>query len=459
MAAIPFRAADWGEGTEELLWFDSPAEAVASMDATFGRYLPAQFARWDDLATDEGMAHLCVSGVGGWYLRAARTAEESGHPVPEGATMECSLEYLYKYEVRPTWIRYGHTAYLGAPAGDGSALPGPLLGVWSCHHQRLVLPGDELWGHAKLGFRSSLGMSLTCKDHLAHLHWIKANGLHNAAREALSPDHPVRRLLKQHYYGTGEINFSSKDMLLPVGQFAHRTFALSDAGWVSYFTDVVRDFKYESLPQSFAARGLPQSFLDAWPVSADGLRLWNCIGAYVRSFISLFYPSGDAQVAADAELVAFWAHFEGQIDQGWCLPPLSFDSLVTLLTDLIWWVTGGHEFVGAIVEYLTPPDGLPGKIIDGRCDVDVQTYAQALVIIALTGIGQPSLMSDWTHLFHVPSWPKDVQQSALEVVRQFQSNLASCADEAEALNDTREKRGERKFVAFNPRLLETSVSI
>ena len=46
------------------------------MDAAFGRYLPAQFARWDDLGSDEGMAHLCVSGVGGWYLTAVRNAEE-----------------------------------------------------------------------------------------------------------------------------------------------------------------------------------------------------------------------------------------------------------------------------------------------------------------------------------------------------------------------------------------------
>ena len=56
--------------------------------------------RWDDLGSDVGMAHLCVSGVAGWYLRAARSAEESGHPVPDGAVMECNLEYLYKYKVR-----------------------------------------------------------------------------------------------------------------------------------------------------------------------------------------------------------------------------------------------------------------------------------------------------------------------------------------------------------------------
>ena len=449
----------WDEANEELLWFESPMEAVAAMDASFGPYLPSQFARWDDLGSDEGMADLCVSGVGGWYLTASKPTEEAGHEVPEGSAMECNLEYLSAYETRPTWIRYGHTAYLGPPPDQNSSLPGPLLGVWSCHHQKLLRPGDDLWEHAKMGFRSTLGMSLTCRDHLAWLHWIKANGLHNAARETLAADHPVRRLLKQHYYGTGEINFSSKDMLLPLGQFAHRTFGLTDDGWISYFSDVVRDFKYESLRENIEKRNLPESFTKHWPVAADGLRLWDVMKDYIGGYLLIFYPEGDAQVATDSDLIRFWDHFEHQIDAGWRLPDLTFDSLATLLTDLVWWVTAGHEFVGSIVEYLTPPNGLPSKIMDGKTAVDVQSYAQALVIIALTGIGQPALMSDWTHLFKVPAWPSDQQQAVLDIVRKFQEDLASCADEVDRLNFELETRGERKFVAFNPRILETSVSI
>jgi len=310
-----------------------------------------------------------------------------------------------------------------------------------------------------MGFLSTLGMSLTCRYHLAWLHWIRANGLHNAARETLPASHPVRRLLKQHYYGTGEINYSSKDMLLPVGQFAHRTFALTEDAWIQYFTDVTREFKYVSLPESFARRSLPEGFLKEWPVAVDGLRIWHVYNDYIKRYLDVFYPEKDAQVTADEHLVAFWAHFEGQIDAGWSLPPLTYDALATLLTDLIWWVTAGHEFVGAIVEYLTPPTGLPAKMVDREEAVDVQSYAQALVIISLTGIGQPALMSDWTHLFKVATWAADQQQAALDVVRQFQADLVACADEVERLNLVREARGERKFVAFDPRILETSVSI
>ena len=36
-----------------------------------------------------------------------------------------------------------------------------------------------------------------------------------------------------------------------------------------------------------------------------------------------------------------------------------------------------HELVGSIVEYLTTPDGLAGKIRDGKTVADVQSFAQA----------------------------------------------------------------------------------
>ena len=45
------------------------------------------------------------------------------------------------------------------------------------------------------------------------------------------------------------------------------------------------------------------------------------------------------------------------------------------------------------------------------------------------------------------------------MVRHFQDDLAQLADDVDSANMDREARGERKFVAFNPRILETSVSI
>ena len=81
------------------------------------------------------------------------------------------------------------------------------------------------------------------------------------------------------------------------------------------------------------------------------------------------------------------------------------------------------------------------------------------MIIALTGIRQPSLIDSWTHLFKCEDWSDGKQEAVLDVVRAFQSDLTEAAETVEERNEARVACGGRKFVAFNPRIFETSVSI
>ena len=311
---------------------------------------------------------------------------------------------------------------------------------------------------AKAGWRSSLGASLTLKDHLGHLHWVIANGMMLAAREQTGRSHPLRRLLKQHYFATASINNASKEMLLPVKGFGFRTFGFTDDSWVQYFADVMAQWVWRPLPQRIADAKLPEGFAETFPVASDGLKVWRLYLKYVGAYLGVFYADEEA-LLADNEVVQFWASFETQFDTPWRLPPLSTESLATLLADLIWSVTAGHELVGSIVEYLTVLDGLPAKLAPGATKPDVQSFAQALTIISLTGVKQPPLIDDYTHLFRCAEWSAEQQQAALRVVRDFQVELVQCAEELDALDEKRVASGAPSFVAFNPRLFETSVSI
>merc|ERR1711908_101406 len=154
--------------------------------------------------------------------------------------------------------------------------------------------------------------------------------------------------------------------------------------------------------------GLRPELLEKLPLFTDGVILWDVFQKYVTTFLQLFYKDDD-EIMADEELKQFWASFTaGDFGPTWDLPKLTFDSLVALVTDLIWWVTGAHSFVGAIVEYLVNPSGIMPKIMDGKDVPDVQSYALALIIISFTGIPQPALLSDWTHLFKgVRTWRCD----------------------------------------------------
>lgn len=443
------------EDEPDLMFFDSSIEAAASINATFGPYLPAQYNLWPSLDTDEGMANLCTIGIGAWYLTAARSAKDSGHEVPAGAAFEVNLEYMSKYETRETWLKYGHTLYL-APASEGEAMPKKLLGIWWCQFGKLVTPGDDQWEEVKLGFRYSLGTSVTLRDHLMTAHWIVGSDMQSAARETTSADHPLRRLLKQFYFGTADINRQSIDLLLPVNQFGWRTFAFSEEGWNSFFADNWSAWSWKPFTERFKDLNLPAAFLEKWPLKRDGELVWKVFEKYVNDFLRIFYAT-DESLKQDSEVVAFWAYFD--MYHKWHLPELSFASLVALLADMIWWVTCGHEYLGSIVEYLTMRNGLPGKLLPGLLQADVQSLAQSLCLIALTGLRQPALMDDWTHLFQVESWTSEQRQAALDVVRSFQVDLGTCSSELEERNVERENQGEKRFVAFNPRILETSISI
>jgi hypothetical protein len=136
--------------------------------------------------------------------------------------MEANLSYLHKYETRGVWLPYGACAYFGkVREQDGKQLP-QLTGIWVCHCQKMVVPGEPMWQHAKAVLRTSLCCSLTLREHLGYVHWVVANGLGLAARTHLGPEHVLRRLLKQFYSGTADINLASKQTLMPVNGLAHR---------------------------------------------------------------------------------------------------------------------------------------------------------------------------------------------------------------------------------------------
>merc|ERR1712224_555470 len=122
-------------------------------------------------------------------------------------------------------------------------------------------------------------------------------------------------------------------------------------------------------------------------------------------------------------------------------------------------VTAGHELVGSIVAYLTMLSGLPPKLTPGATVPDVQTFEQALIIIALTGVKMPKMVDSWTHLLKVEAWPPEKQQGAMDAEHKFQADLRKCSDAIQNKNHVRERRGDKKCTIFDPRILESSVSI
>ena len=138
--------------------------------------------------------------------------------------------------------------------------------------------------------------------------------------------------------------------------------------------------------------------------------------------------------------------------------------IVKLLTHSIWSVTAYHELAGSITAYLTKPTSIFTKLIENQTICDVSSYAYILILISLTSINQP-LMGDWTHVFDNTFLEninenqlfkdKQINRKKLFQLKTISNRFRKCA----LKNDKKNKVREIVFNSFNPRFLETAVSI
>jgi hypothetical protein len=435
-----------------LVYWPSRDACLVDLEQAFGGHAPHQYRSLGELSSDAAISTIFFNGCGASYVRPTNAAP---HAVPEGAAFEVNFEDLYKYETRAPFVRYGATGYFANAVGK---LP-DLIAIWHCDTQALVRPTDAGWRHARAVLKASLGTHLTLRDHLAQLHWTYANGLDIAARTTLNQDHFLRRLLRPHYYNTSAINILSKDMLIPVCAFGHRTFGFTADSWLRYFNNVLDEFTWTSFPDTLDTSGLSPEFLEQWPYAIDGLRVWEAINKYVKGVLGQFLTSEEV-LHADPEIVAFWGAFtDGSIKtKPWTLPPLTLSNLFTLVTDLIWRVTAAHQLIGSIVEYVNTPDGIPCKLVLDAELADVQSVTQAMALVTLTGHENPLLMDDYRHVLTFEGWGDTNQAKVLEHVMQFQEDLAAIAAAIDNDNVDRQRVWGHTFMSFNPRCLEVSVS-
>ena len=411
---------------DKLNWFDSVEEGIVTMQKELLTHLPYQYNYWNDITSDIAIQNICFDGLGQYYITQTQTQTQK----QKNNEYIIDLSHLGKYETREKFCKYGHKIYFNKDK--------KLVSIFSCHYNKMFYPNDTNWENIKFGFKSSLITDMTLRIHLSHIHFIISNSMMISSKETLSKLNPLRRLLKPHYHRSSVINWAAKDILVPVNQLAHRTWAFTENSWKQLFNDVFNNWKYET----FRFKNKYNSVTDEiknLSYYSDGILLWNCINEYIIKYINKMDNS------FDSELNEFWDHINRQINYG--LPEFNKDNLIEYITDTIWWCTGGHEMAGSIVEYLINPQGCMPKYVDGKNIADVQTYAQALIIISLTGLKQPKLMDDWSHIF--------TNKEFSEINNTFQKNLQKVSNIIKIRNEKR----NILYKVMDPSILESSVSI
>lgn len=418
--------------------FPVPSRAADVLDAAVGEDLkPLELSQYSTLSTDPALEQFAFYGL------AAHTIERIDPENESNIVYISNFSWMSVLEVRPDFEPYGATAFFDRR--------GKVLKIFWDYGKKDVFPGDTDWNHTKWVYKCSVLVSVTVKDHLVGIHFMASNFLSTSAVRNLDPDHNIRRLLKPHTFGAASINKAATLTLVSENSFVHRATALTTDAMKVALNFSVHSTSYLTTNQHLAKTKMADASEDLYPWGHDLVKFTAVVKKFVKAYIYVYYPD-DTTIAADTELAEFWHDLWMDPTAPIAKSILTRDRVVNTLTCFIVYVTGIHNHVGNVADYIKDPLLLSGKIRPDREEADVQSTFQVLNIGLTTAKKMPRLVSDFTHVLKRDSnLPKTTA-----IFHEFQKDLEALSVEIEGKN---KKKRKHPCNSFNPKMMVSSVSI
>jgi hypothetical protein len=322
-----------------------------------------------------------------------------------------------------------------------------LLSIYVSNDDATYVSGDDLWEHAKWHFRCAVFVYDTVASHAAGVHLTVSELTMEACREQLPADHPLRRLLKPHVYQAGVVQTIAGSALAPEGGIFHRLFPFNFDGLVQLFKEGAESAPFDTFPQWLENRGLSNLSDEMYPYGTDGLALYEVCRDYVAGYVDIYFPG--ESIVSDPAVQAWWQQLDATIPKSRLGTLRTKEQLVDLVAQIIFAVSGLHSHVGALTRYLADPRFIAPKVRAGSELGDIQSTFLMYGLNALTGINQPKLLDDYTHMFLELN-----KDQAVEVFQNFQDALIALGHEIDVRNESR----SMPLRTFHPEVLDSSVS-
>ena len=271
---------------------ESPKHSLAMLaESPLMRLLPTAGSVWPELHSDRALVRIAFCGMLQYYMQGVDKCKAPCE-VPAGSVACIDFSDMVDLPVRAGFETMGACAFFGGDGPDADRRT--LLAIWWSHSNRLVLPGDGEWEHAKFAFKGCYPARVAVVEHLSHTHWTVANGATSAARIALGPTHPLRRFLRPFCFRSAKINDMAAQALLPECGFVHRAISLDYQGLCTLLGRGLGSWRYLPFPAFVASKGLPPDVERSLPMVEDGLELWAVLSKFTAAFVDVFYESDAA---------------------------------------------------------------------------------------------------------------------------------------------------------------------
>eukprot|EP01062_Namystynia_karyoxenos_P069311 TRINITY_DN64828_c0_g1_i1.p1 TRINITY_DN64828_c0_g1~~TRINITY_DN64828_c0_g1_i1.p1 ORF type:complete len:647 (+),score=177.62 TRINITY_DN64828_c0_g1_i1:62-1942(+) len=409
----------------------------------------------DDHTSDEAISRWAFSGLAAHRLECpgftgkktdlVKGLVKVDGKVPPDEWCIVNFSWMALFAVRPGFEKYGATAYFTKDR--------KLTKIWWDHGEVLVHPANPKWEHAKWAWKCSVLVGVTFRDHLTGVHLMAGNMLTLASRERLRPDHPLRRLLKPFTFGTISINVAASNTLVCNHSLVHRAMALPYDEILRGWDVILNNERWYPEAQRYLESVGTDKLGEKYPFGEDFIAFHKVIRDFVGEYIDLYFRGSDpgAQIMADPDVRDFW---KGITEMPSSRVPRLTDArsareiVVSVLSMLITYVTGIHNHVGNVADYLLSPEYAGAKIRPGTEVSDVQASMQTLNIALSTAVPMPMLLSNVDHLL--------LDNEARRVWSKFRSKMTELADQIDERNKA---RGVYTCNSFNPRQVLISVSV
>lgn len=308
------------------------------------------------------------------------------------------------------------------------------------------VPGDSNWALSRKLALCAATTHMTLVRHLGWVHLVGGSGVAIATRNCLSADHPLRRLLWPHVYGTQDnLRFIIRSQISPGGDY-EKTFSFTYPE-MCRLLDVTHDeFDIRRfVPEEDARqRGVLRPGFET-KVLNDRKALYDVMYDHALRYLGLYYNSHES-LRRDGEFRSWVRELARLLPHGTRTvlgDTPTLESAAKLIAAFIYMVSVEHEADGTgLWNYQLWPHVQPVRVYweDRRLPIDV--YQRLVNANFMLNVGRASLLKDFSYLA--------LDNDGASAMRTFRAELKALQKQMDQL--------PRTVWRITPRILEANIN-